>query len=288
MNRFTAILGHGIARLAFWRKPVETTPESPPPPAQPESLDPAAARRVRASEAESSAPVDVPVLRVGWFARLKHVLRRRSKPVQEPSPDPDQTVARSRPSPESVDASAAADDGSPPALSFLARLKNKLRHQPQPEQLQAEALAEEPGAEKDNKATATSDVDPADDADATRASLMGRVLALLTNQWVWIPGISTVLLASMTTMMLMLLQSTQEKEHLQTKLVAAQKELKQTTIEKQAAVRRVAFRQAGDSANSADETQQGVDAGDCVVSDQASVIKNLKNCIESFNSAMAE
>lgn len=296
MNRLVAKLVQGSARLTFWRKPVEPTP------AQPQSPAPGTASSVRPAEVESSAAVDVPVLRVGWFTRLKHALRRRKYPAQEPPPDPDQTVVKALPSRAPVDASAPADTVPSPAPSFLARLKNKLRRQPQPEQLEADGVAEKPsavkpsaeksGAEKNPGAAASSEVTPADDADAIPVSRMGRVLAMLSNQWVWIPGISIVMLAIVASMMLMLLRSKHENEQLLTKLVATQKELKQTSIKKQAPARQHSPRQAGDPDNvavgSVADAEPGVDAGDCVVTDQASVIKNLKNCIDSFNNATAQ
>ncbi len=41
------------------------------------------------------------------------------------------------------------------------------------------------------------------------------------------------------------------------------------------------------SAGGGADSGSAVDAGDCVVTDQASVIKNLKNCIEGFNRTTA-
>lgn len=286
MNRFTAKLVHGFARLAFWRKPVETAPE------QSQSPDPATARRLRTAEAEPSVSVDVPVLRAGWFARLKQVLRRRRDSAQEPSLDPDQTGVRAHPSKNQVEENAAANVVPLPKLSFLGWLKNKLRRQPKPEQLEADVDADalKPGAEENSKATASSDANPDDDADAVQISRIRRALSMLSNKWVWVPSVSIVLLAIIVSMLLMLLQSAQEKKQLQTKLIATQKKLEQTSIVKQAAARKNLSGQAGDPASEtlAADTQPGVDAGDCVVTDKESVIKTLKNCIDSFNNDMAQ
>ena len=284
MNRLTAKLVHGLARLAFWRKPVETTPE------QPQSPDPETSTRLRATEAEPGASVNVPVLRAGWFARLKQVLRRRRDPAQEPSLEPDQTGVGAHPSREQVEVSAAADVVPPLTLSFLGRLKNKLRRQPKLEQLEADAL--KPGAERNSQATAPSDANPDDDADTVQISRMRRVGAMLSNKWVWIPSVGIVLMAIIVSMLLMLLQSAQEKKQLQTQLIATQKKLEQTSIVKQAAARKNPSRQADDPPNEtlgiAADDQPGVDAGDCVVADAESVVKNLKNCIDSFNNDTAQ
>lgn len=343
MNRLTAKFVHGLARLAFWRKPVEATPE------QPQSPEPATAGRVKTTEAAPGAsadmPADMPVIRTGWFARLKQVLRRHRDPAQESFLDPVQTGVGTHPSPEPVGVSATEDGVPRPKLSLLGRLKNTLRRQPKPEQLEADADALKPGAGKSSQATASSesnpddvvpqpklsflgrlkntlrrqpkseqfevdadaskysaetdsktsvpsDASPDDETDAVQISRIRRVGAMLSNKWVWIPSGGIVLLAIMIAMLLMLLQSAQEKKQLQTKLIATQKKLEQTSIPKQASARKNVPRQTGYSANetlgSAADSQPGADAGDCMVTDTASVIKNLKNCIDNFNNDTAQ
>jgi hypothetical protein len=206
---------------------------------------------------------------------------------------------------------------------LLARLKKILRRQPKPEPLVAEEAAAKPDAAKPdaqaNKgSTATRDAHPADDVDAMPVSRMGRVLGMLSNKWVWIPGVSVAMLAIIATMTLMLLQSKHDNEQLQADLVATRKALKKTGIEQHAAAPQnpsmhVASLQTGDpvpapdghvaatavseetaskadepahaAAGSADSGQPGAYTGNCDVSDQASVIKNLRNCIEGFNKA---
>ncbi|MHB1085371.1 MAG: hypothetical protein ACYCZA_11095 [Thiobacillus sp.] len=337
MNRLTAKLVHGLARLAFWRKPVETTPEHAQFP------DPATASRPNAIEAETGVAVEVPVSRASWFARLKQGVRRRRAPARE-AQDPDQSGVRAHPSPAQVEASAAVDVVPSPKLSILQWLNNRLRRQPKPEPLEADADALKPGPEKSSQATASGDsspddgvpqlklsflgrlkttfrrqsrpeqieVDasadtdaskpgaetdrktsvpgdarPEDEADAVHMSRMRRVGALLSNKWVWIPTISTVLLAIIVSMQLMLLQSIQEKNQLQTQLSATQKKLEQASIPKQVAARQNTPGQASEPIHEtlgrAADSQSGADAGDCVVTDKASVMKNLKNCIDSFN-----
>ncbi|MDP1620373.1 MAG: hypothetical protein Q8M12_05270, partial [bacterium] len=126
---------HGFARLPFWRKPAAATLEEPEPVA---STEPATARQSKRIEAEARAAADAPVLQAGWFARLKQALRRRQTPAQEATTEPDQAVARERPSRKQVDASAMADDLPAPKPSFLAQLKSKLRRPSRPEQPEAD------------------------------------------------------------------------------------------------------------------------------------------------------
>ncbi len=341
MNRLTAKFVHGLARLAFWRKPVEAIPE------QPQSPEPAPAGRVKTTEAAPGATADMPVIRTGWFARLKQVLRRHRDPALESFMDPDPGVG-THPSPEPVGVSAAEDGVSRPKLSLLDRLKTTLRRQPKTQQIEADVVADalkpgtekgdqatassdthpddgvpqlklsflgrlkttfrrqpkleqievdadanasKPGAETDRKTSGPSDARPDDEADAVQISRMRRVGAMLSNKWVWIPSVSIVLLAIMIAMLLMLLQSAQEKKQLQTKLIATQKKLEQTSIPKQTAARKNAPGHADDPTHetlgSAADTQPGADVGDCVVTDKASVSQNLKNCIDSFNNDSA-
>lgn len=287
MKRFVAKIVRGSARLAFWRKPVEVAPD------QQQSSEPASAEEIKPNETESKASVDVPVQQTGWSARLKNALLRRKRPDRESSPesDPalssDQTLPKAPPSEALNDTDATADTALPPTLSLLARLKHSLRRQSRPEQLEADMAAENSSAENDNPPALSRDDDSVDDADAPHVSRIGRVLVLLSNKWVWIPGTSVLLLMIVVTMMLMLLQSRREKEQLQADLIAAQIKLKQAGIGKQVPIHQGLFRQAGDpaevSAGGVADGYADVDTGNCDVSSKESVIKNLKNCIESFN-----
>lgn len=127
-------------------------------------------------------------------------------------------------------------------------------------------------------------------------SRIQRVRVVLANKWVWVPGVSIMLIALIATMTWMLLQSGQEKKQLQIELVAAQKKLKLANIAKQASVKPApvyhnASKQAGNPAvASVGDTPAGStpggDAGGCDVSSKENVTRNLKNCIDSFN-AMA-
>lgn len=280
MNRFTAKLAQGAARLAFWRKSAAPTL------GQPEVPAPEAFQNSSPIEANPEAAVDAPAPPPGRLARLKQALRIRRNPAPEPSPEPDQAVAIEAPSGERDDASAAADAMPAHKLSLLTRLKNRLRRQPElPPSEAADMGAATLGAERRTEAVASSDDASADDENAEHVGRTRRVLAVLSSKWVWIPGLSVVLLALMGALMLMLLQSAQEKEHLQEELLATKKKLEQT-ITKKAAAERGASGQAGTPAVAAvADSNSGIDDGDCAVTDKESVIRNLKNCIDSFNNS---
>jgi hypothetical protein len=174
---------------------------------------------------------------------------------------------------DEADPVATTDDLPAPKPSLLARIKRRLRRQPEPSEAATDEAAQD--------ATASADDESDDDEQAAQPGLGQRVLATLTNKWVWIPGVSALLLIMMGAMMLMLLQSAQEKKHLQQELQATQKKLEQTAAKK-AVAKRAASRPADGSVVAAGDDSNG-DDGDCTVSDRESVIRNLKNCIDSFN-----
>lgn len=299
MKRFVEKFVQGSARLAFWRKPVEVTPD------QLQFPDPASDTGIKLSEAESNAAVDVSVQQVGWLVRLRHALLRpkdRSRKLPEDSnlaSSPEQTASTLPLSGTPIDASETAGGVPLPAGSFLARLKNTLRRQSKPGQPEVTVAAEKASAEIVENPTPASEDEPAVDADVLSVSRIGRILALLSNKWVWIPGASVALLAIMVTMALMLLQSRHEKAQLQADLIATQTKLKQASIGKQASARQNISRQAEVqqdmawqagaqvSAGSAAGGQTAGDTGNCDVSNKESVVKNLKNCIDEFNKITA-
>ncbi|MHB1216046.1 MAG: hypothetical protein ACYCY9_13785 [Thiobacillus sp.] len=230
------------------------------------------------------------------LARLKNSLRRHPGPetieaeVDEAIPSPgqrDATTAFSEADP------SGDDEATLPQPSLLARLKNRLRRHPGAETLEMEADESISRPAQDDEAAASSEDDSDTDGDAVQPGRIRRMLAMLSNKWVWIPGVSVVLLALMGAMLVMLLQSTRENEQLQAELLATQKKLEQTGVAKKAAVRADVPRPAGDPAYSAGDSvvadnSRGMDDGDCQVSDKASVTQNLRNCIDNFNRSMAE
>ena len=240
---------------------------------------------------------DTPVPQASWRARLQQILRWRRKPAPETPPDPDQPAAVQRPSRTQPDAAAAIDDAPAPKLSLLARLKSKIRRQPKPEPL-ADALNPAPlGERKRDRATTANDentAEPSDaEADTPKIGWIKRGLTKLSNKWVWIPSISVVLLALIGALVFMFLQSAQEKAKLQMQLQAAQKKLDQkTVVAKKASVSAAAPTPAdapvlATVGSTLAKTSPGANSGDCLITDKESVSRSLKDCIESFNNAMA-
>ena len=281
MNRLTAKLVQGFSRLAFWRKPAAPLPEQPETPA-PEAS--AAVRPVKA-EAEPAAAADTAEPRVGRFERLKRLLGRVRKPVAEQAAEPDQAALDEAPAREQVDENVMEEEASAPPRSWLARLKTTFRRQPGPDVIEADESI--PDAKRNRDATAFSEDEADSDEDAVQPGRIRRALAALSSKWVWIPVASAMLLVLIGAMALMLLQSAQEKEHLQAELLATQKKLEQKGVAKEVAVKEnagpadaPAFAAIGSAAA---DTGIGIDAGDCQVSDKASVTQHLKNCIDSFN-----
>ncbi|HSJ81868.1 MAG TPA: hypothetical protein VK910_11705 [Thiobacillus sp.] len=206
--------------------------------------------------------------------------------LTEAQPEAEPTALAEAPARELADDHAIEEAAAAPKLSVLARLKTTFRRQTKPEALEADESI--PGAELNRDATAFSEDDESySDEDTAQPGRIRRVLATLSNKWVWMPGASAMLLVLIGAMVLMLLQSAQEKEHLQAELRATQKKLEQTGVAKEVTVDAAVPAPAAVPAFAAVGSRPGVDAGDCQVSDKASVAQNLKNCIDSFNRSMA-
>lgn len=228
-----------------------------------------------------------------FIAKLVHGVSRLAfwrKPAAS-TPEEAESLATPEPAtaPQSRQAeaeSSAAEDVPVLQTGWLARLKSKFRRPP--EHVQPEADEDTPRSRA---------VESATDEAAAHVSRIQHVRAVLTNKWVWVPGISVMLIAIIATMMWMLVQSGQDKKQLQLELVAAQKKLKQASAAKVVAIKPVVahpdvHEQAGKPAvvaagDTPSGSRLGADAGGCDVSNKGNVTQNLKNCIDSFN-AMAE
>ncbi len=207
---------------------------------------------------------------------------------------PDPAALAEAPARELADEDAIEEAAPAPRLSVRAWLKTLFRRQAKAEGIEAdESVA---GAELNRDATAFSEDEADSEVDTAPPGRIRRVLATLSNKWVWIPGASAMLLVPIGAMALMLLQSAQEKAHLQAELLATQKQLEQKSVAKDAAKDVAAAADVPAAADApafaavgsvAAGSRPGIDAGDCQVSDKASVTENLKNCIDSFNRSMA-
>ncbi len=241
-------------------------------------------------EAEPAAAADTAEPQAGRFERLKRRLNLGRKSIAEQSVAPDPAALAEAPARELADENAIEEAASAPKLSVLARLKTTFRRQTKPEALEADGSIRGAGLNRD--ATAFSEDESDSDEDTAQPGRIRRVLATLSNKWVWIPGASAMLLVLIGAMALMLLQSAQEKEHLQAELLAMQKKLEQTGVAKEVAADTDVPAPAPAPADvptfaAVGSAAAGIDAGDCQVSDKASVTQNLKNCIDSFNRSMA-
>jgi hypothetical protein len=228
--------------------------------------------------------------KLSLLTRLKKVFRRKADPVTEDDTETGQPKS-GLPDGRRADQAGLAvsaeveTEAAPGKLSLLTRLKDVFHRKPSP-------------AENDTETTAPDGAAPAEDGEVLDVGRFQRVRARLSSKWVWIPGLGVIVLAPLVVMAVMLMQSVQEKARLQAELQAAQKKLEQPSPLKQPDASHTAKKQTDDTLepgeNSLPETAGGgadsglgVDAGDCVVTDQASVIKNLKNCIEGFNRTSA-
>ena len=177
----------------------------------------------------------------------------------------------------------------------------------------ADGVADESTAEArhDEAASASGEMGTAEAA--APATGIRRVLAVLSNKWVLISSIGGVLLAITGVALFMLMQSSRDKTHLQAELLKTQKQLEQSVIAKKPEANSIipalapisaptpapvpvpeqasepAVEKAAPVAEKADppvtKPQPAVASGECLITDQASVTQNLKNCIESFNRA---
>jgi len=155
---------------------------------------------------------------------------------------------------------------------------------------------------------------PADNSESQNSKFVSRVLGTLSKKRVWIPSVSVAMLAMMATLSFMLVQSKQATHELQAELASARKQLKQAPLNPEVAPpvlvayqdvalhginhaktspEAIAHEKAppqvispAAAVNSPPKPLPNIDM-DCVVADKESVIKNLKNCIEGFNNAMA-
>lgn len=237
------------------------------------------------------APTDAVPEKLSLLARLRKLFRRKINLGTEENTEPGQPESELPDGRKSDQAglSVSADvptEAAPEKLSLLTRLKNVFRRKSGPD------------AENDAETAASHEAAHAVEGEAVEVGRLQRVRARLSNKWVWIPGLSIILLVPLVTMAWMLVQSTQEKARLQVELQAAQKKLEQPSPTKQSAASQTAKKPTNEtlepgensmpvSAGGGVDSTSAVDAGDCVVTDQASVLKNLKNCIEGFNRTSA-
>ncbi len=182
------------------------------------------------------APTEAVPEKLSLLARLRKVFRRKADLGTEENTEagqPKSELPDGR-KPDQASLSASADvptEAAPEKLSLLTRLKNVFRRKSGPD------------AENDAETTAPDEAAPAEDGEVVEVGRLQRVLARLSNKWVWIPGVSVIVLVPLVIMAWMLMQSTQEKARLQVELQAAQKKLEQPKPAKQSDASQTAKKQ---------------------------------------------
>ncbi|MBT9590204.1 MAG: hypothetical protein IV089_04755 [Thiobacillus sp.] len=315
-------LARGAARLAFWRRPVEASPQVAAPPAA-----------VGPSPAEITAgPTPAAIVAPAQPAPLDpHELVEMlelSDPIAPSAQDamlfdddtPEEAVQHALASSEVAHANAVVETGQPEFESETAQV----------DIAQAEANqtdTAQPGTTSVAAVHVSTDAAPEAHPASQNPGLVSRLLGILSKKRVWIPGVSVAMLAVMASLSFMLMQSKQATQELQTELASARKQLRQAPIQPEVAPpvlvahQDVAPHQSEPADISAEAvareeaTPQAVShpepaplpapavisvasasqppaprrniAMDCDISDKASVGKNLRNCIEAFNQATA-
>jgi len=224
---------------------------------------------------------------VGRWARLKHAVSRRRGAAEVPAEATDSPARRT---PTAVDPAEATADEAPPKRSLLTRFKSLFRRHAAAELLEAGA---DPSLSRD---TAPNREHAADsDESPVQPGRMRRALAMLSRKRVWIPAMSLALLGMMGAMLILLLQSAQEKERLQTELLAAQQQLDQAGGAKKAVPKNDVAEAdttapvdepAAPSLGAVAAVKPDFDPSGCEVSDKESVSQNLRHCIDAFNRSM--
>ena len=213
----------------------------------------------------------IPAPKAGWFARLMQVFRRQHKAA-----------------PEQTEATDVIEKTSTPKPSLMSRFRNKFRRQSVPEAPEETRDAVHHNGQKPAR-TMVSDNENTPE-DTPKIGFFKRWLAKLCNKWVWIPCVGVLLLSLIGSVLWIVLHTTQEKEKLQAELRETKKQLKkQVALVKKPSALEIAPQPATDLAAatttpSNSELNTATDSGDCLVTNKESVTKNLKNCIESFNS----
>lgn len=239
---------------------------------------------------EVVVPTDIAPEQSSLLTRLTKIFRRKANPGTEENAEAEQPKSGLSDRGRADQAGLAvgtevATEAAPEKLSLLTRLKDVFHRKPSP-------------AENDAETTAPDEAAPAEDSEVLDVGRFQRVRARLSSKWVWIPGLGVIILVPLVVMAVMLMQSVQEKARLQAELQAAQKKPEQPRPLKLPDASHTAKKQTDDTLEPGENSLPvtagggagsglGVDAGDCVVTDQASVIKNLRNCIEGFNRSSA-
>lgn len=255
-------LARGTAWLAFWRKPVEASPDAVAPVAASTSIAPAAVdapkpswfarvkQKLRRGEAPIvSAPAAAPVL-AGVATPAAAVATPAAPPVVAPPPLVPQALEEMLELSDPVAPAAPADmlfgDDTPEERVQALASSEVVQATPVvADSLAAEmdapetAQAQDPLAGLPQPKAAVVTAPPSAEAAAAegdephKPKLVSRLLGILSKKRVWIPSVSVAMLAVMGTLSFMLMQSKQATHELQAELANAKKQLKQVPVKPQ-------------------------------------------------------
>ena len=306
MTQFLTKLKQWPATLALWRKrpavvalPSEAEPESEAEPTP----------RVALDDAELAS--DTPVAKLGVLARLKNLFTLHRKQVEavadtEVDIETDSGLARETTQRTRASDSTAEPEITQPKPSVLARLKHSFNFRRKTAAPDIEADENDKTLVVDKTKVRSETPTTEDEVATPQPSRSKRVLLRLRNKWVWIPAISLAGVGIVSWVLVVMLHTTHEKERLQAELKVAKKMLDKKTVAAVAppapqplpAVAKIepakpekkidpAFQIIGHVPEPQAPEASDMDASDCVVKDKKSVAENLKNCISSFNQAIA-
>ncbi len=296
MTQFLKKLKVWLAKLAFRRK--RAADAAPRPEAEPA---PSAAVDVAERKPKTTATEEpeVPEPKPSILTRLKQGLTFRRKPVEAEAETDAEVVVERKPR-----ARASEEPEVPaPKPGFLTRLKQWLSFRRKPAETDAETDDKTLVIDKSKVRSETTAAE--DEEAAPPPSRLKRLLIRLRNKWIWIPALSLAVVGLVSWVVVIMMHTTHEKERLQAELKAAKKMLEQKSV---AAVKPPAppplsiptepvpvkpekkidpaFAIVGHVPAPQPE-ESGINTSDCVVKDKVSVAENLKNCITSFNDAVA-
>ncbi|MEK6662965.1 MAG: hypothetical protein AABY73_03770 [Pseudomonadota bacterium] len=285
--------------ISFRSKAVETAAE----PSPEDIVEKPLKKKTRALD-EPEEP-EAPESKPSFFARLKRWFSFRSKAVEttvEPSPEdivekPLKKKTRATDEPEELEVPE-------PKPGVFARLKQSLSFRRKSEETEADANDKTLIIDKAKVRSET--VAAEGEEEAPPPSRLKRLLIRLRNKWIWIPAVSLAVVGLVSWVVVIMMHATQDKARLQAELITAKKMLEQKPV---AAVKPPAppplsiptepvpvkpekkidpaFAIVGHVPAPQPEEESGMNASDCVVKDKKSVAENLKNCIASFNDAVA-
>ncbi len=294
--RFFSTFKSSLVKLAFWGKPRVVAPED----ADADVAPPLTPREATASASESLVPPATNT--AGWLTRLKHRLLGRRTPASPAAVVPDSRLIE-KPTAEQLRRVDDLSDAKPPSVerSWLRRLKASLVLRRRSTGPEVDTGEQSRSIEKRDQPAISrpQDGQEAEELPAEPPNRFKRFLVRLRNKWVWIPAAGFALLSLIVAVVVILAQSSHEREKLKAELQIAKKKLEQkasapVVIAKSAPAIRMPPTTEGKKSDSPAEhvaatraENPGIEAGDCVVKDKTSVVQNLKNCIEGFNSAMA-